>query len=358
MKEIYNVGLVGYGMASKTFHAPLIAATPGLEVVAVSSSDADKVHADLPQVEVMTTPQALFARADIDLVVIPTPNDTHFPLAKAALAAGKHVIVDKPFTVTLGEGRLLKGYAEEAGKLLSVFHNRRWDSDFLTVRALLEARTLGRLVHFESHFDRFKPEVDDRWRERPKPGAGLWFDLGPHLLDQARQVFGMPRAIFLNLAKRRDGAQVDDDFYALLDYEGLRVVLSASTLVAADSPRFILHGTQGSYVKHGSDPQEMWLKQGQTPAPEWGVDNRDGHLMLREGTGEDASLVAHDCGTLPGDYLAYYMGIRSALAGEGGNPVTVDDALAVMQLLETGLDSARQERWVKLKELSGLRRKY
>nr|WP_299242657.1 oxidoreductase [uncultured Halomonas sp.] len=358
MKEIYNVGLVGYGMASKTFHAPLIAATPGLEVVAISSSDAAKVRADLPDMDVETSAQALFARSDIDLVVIPTPNDTHFPLAKAALAAGKHVIVDKPFTVTLSEGRLLKGHAEEAGKLLSVFHNRRWDSDFLTVRALLEARTLGRLVHFESHFDRFRPEVNDRWRERPKPGAGLWFDLGPHLLDQAREVFGMPRAIFLNLARRRDGARVDDDFHALLDYDGLRVVLSASTLVAADSPRFILHGTQGSYIKHGMDPQEAWLKQGQAPTPEWGVDSRDGHLMLRESNGEDTSLVAHDCGTLPGDYLAYYMGIRNALAGEGTNPVSVDDALAVMQLLETGMDSARQERWVKLKELSGLRRKY
>ncbi|MGC3873185.1 oxidoreductase [Halomonas sp. GXIMD04776] len=358
MKETYNVGLVGYGMASKTFHAPLIAATPGLEVVAVSSSDADKVLADLPRVEVMATPQALFARPDIDLVVIPTPNDTHFPLAKAALAAGKHVIVDKPFTVTLGEGRLLKGYAEEAGKLLSVFHNRRWDSDFLTVRALVEARTLGRLVHFESHFDRFRPDVGQRWREQPKPGAGLWYDLGPHLLDQARQIFGMPRAILLNLAKRRDGAQVDDDFHALLDYDGLRVVLCASTLVAAESPRFILHGTQGSYVKHGLDPQEAWLKEGQTPTPQWGVDSRDGELMLQETDSEEASLVAHACGTLPGDYLAYYIGIHDALAGEGTNPVSVDDALAVMQLLETGLDSARQERWVKLKELGGLRRKY
>ncbi|SHE35862.1 Predicted dehydrogenase [Modicisalibacter ilicicola DSM 19980] len=359
MKEVHNVGLVGYGMASKTFHAPLIAATPGLEIAAVSSSDPDKVHADLPGVEVVASPQALFARHDVDLVVIPTPNETHYPLAKAALAAGKHVIVDKPFTVTLSEGRLLKGHAEEAGKLLSVFHNRRWDSDFLTVRALLEARTLGRLTHFESHFDRFRPEINDRWREKPKPGSGLWYDLGPHLLDQAREAFGMPRAILLNLAKRRDGARVDDDFHALLDYDGLRVVLGASALVAADSPRFVLHGTQGSYVKHGLDPQEGWLKEGRTPTPRWGVDSRDGDLVLREGDSEAAELATHACGTLPGDYLAYYTAIRDALAGKGNNPVPVDDALAVMQLLETGLDSARQERWVKLKEGgSGLRRKY
>lgn len=350
MKETYNVGLVGYGFASKTFHAPLIMATPGLELAAVSSSDAGKVHADLPDVAVDATPQTLFARRDIDLVVIPTPNETHFSLAKAALAAGKHVVVDKPFTITLGEGRLLKGHADAAGKMLSVFHNRRWDSDFLTVRRLLDAGTLGRLVHFESHFDRFRPEVRDRWREQAKPGGGIWYDLGPHLLDQARALFGMPRAVLLDLTTRRDGAQVDDDFHALLDYNGLRVVLHAGTLVAAESPRFTLHGTRGSYVKYGMDPQEDRLKAGETPSPHWGVDDRHGHLTLRDGDDETAPLITSEHDTLPGDYLAYYAGIRDALLGEGGNPVPVDEALAVMQLLEVGLDSARQGRWMRIKE--------
>lgn len=355
MKETFNVGLVGYGFASKTFHAPLIAATPGLTLAAVSSRDADKVHADLPHVEVDATPQALFARRDIDLVVIPTPNETHFPLAKAALAAGKHVVIDKPFTVTLSEGRLLRGQAEEADKLLSVFHNRRWDSDFLTVRELLAAGTLGRLVHFESHFDRFRPEVRDRWREQPKPGGGIWYDLGPHLLDQARMLFGMPRSILLDLHTRRDGAQVDDDFHALLEYDGLRVALHGAALVAAESPRFTLHGTRGSYVKYGLDPQEERLKAGEAPAPQggeekWGEDSRHGTLTLREYEAEDAPLVAHEHATLPGDYLAYYAGIRDALLGDGNVPVAVDDALAVMQLLEAGLDSVRQRRWVLIKD--------
>lgn len=361
MKETFSVGLVGYGFASKTFHAPLITATPGLTLAAVSSRDADKVHADLPDVEVVATPQALFARRDIDLVVIPTPNETHFPLAKAALTAGKHVVVDKPFTITLSEGRLLRGQAQEAGKLLSVFHNRRWDSDFLTVRELLAAGTLGRLVHFESHFDRFRPEVRDRWREQPKPGGGLWYDLGPHLLDQARLLFGMPRSILLDLHSRRDGAQIDDDFHALLEYDGLRVVLHASALVAAESPRFTLHGTQGSYVKYGLDPQEDRLKAGETPARpggegKWGEDARHGMLTLRESEAEDAPLIAHEHATLPGDYLAYYAGIRDALMGDGNGPVAIDDALAVMQLLETGLDSARQRRWVQLKDGATARR--
>lgn len=359
MKETFNVGLVGYGFASKTFHAPLIAATPGLALTAVSSRDADKVHADLPEVAVDATPQALFARQDIDLVVIPTPNDTHFPLAKAALAAGKHVVIDKPFTVTLSEGRLLRGQAEESGKLLSVFHNRRWDSDFMTVRDLLASGQLGRLVHFESHFDRFRPEVRDRWREQPKPGGGIWYDLGPHLLDQARLLFGMPRGILLDLHQRRDGAQVDDDFHALLEYDDLRVVLHAATLTAAESPRFVLHGTQGSYVKYGLDPQEDRLKRGDVPAPGWGEDDRHGVLTLRagDGDGEGTSLATHEHVTRSGDYLAYYAGMRDALKGEGEVPVSVDDALAVMQLLEAGLDSARQERWVKIKEGGGLRQR-
>lgn len=349
MRTTVNVGLVGYGFAGKTFHVPLIAATPGLALTAVSSSDAAKVHADLPEVSVEASPQALFARGDIDLVVIPTPNETHFPLAKAALAAGKHVVVDKPFTITHGEGRLLRGHAETAGKLLSVFHNRRWDSDFLTLRELLAAGTLGRLVHFESHFDRFRPEVRDRWREQARPGGGIWYDLGPHLLDQARELFGMPRAILLDLTTRRDGAQVDDDFHALLDYDGLRVVLHAGTLVAAESPRFTLHGTRGSYVKFGMDPQEDRLKAGETPAPQWGVDDRHGSLTLREGEGEEAPLVTREHDTLPGDYLAYYAGVRDALLGDGENPVSVDEALDVMRLLEAGLDSARQQRWIQLK---------
>ena len=349
MKESFKVGLVGYGFASKTFHAPLIIATPGLELAAVSSSDARKVYADLPDVAVESDPQALFARPDIDLVVIPTPNETHYSLAKAAMHAGKHVVIDKPFTVTLREGRLLKSLADASGKLLSVFHNRRWDSDFLTVRELLEAGRLGRMVHFESHFDRFRPEVRDRWREQAKPGGGIWYDLGPHLLDQAQMLFGMPRAILLDLGIRRDGAQVDDDFHALLDYGDMRVVLHAAALVAAESPRFTLHGTQGSYVKFGLDPQEDRLKAGETPSPRWGDDARDGQLTVRDGEGEQATLATSAYPTQPGDYLAYYAGVRDALRGEAENPVPAEEALAVMQLLEAGLDSSRQQRWVRLK---------
>lgn len=348
MKAFINVGLVGYGFASKTFHAPLIQATESLNLVAVSSSDSGKVQADLPNVDVESKAQALFERNDIDLIVIPTPNDTHFPLAKAALNAGKHVVVDKPFTVTLSEAKQLKTLADDKNRLVSVFHNRRWDSDFLTIQTLLAAGTLGRITGFESRFDRFKPAVRDRWREKATPGGGIWFDLGPHLLDQACELFGMPSAILLELGSRRDGAQADDDFLALLEYGEHRVSLSAGTLVAEATPRFRIHGTQGSYIKYGLDPQEDRLKAGETPVPQWGEDS-PGTLTLLDGGEDDAALVRQAHSTKPGDYLAYYQGVAASIQGQAKPPVDIDDALRSMMLLEAGLDSHRQRRWIPLK---------
>lgn len=346
MKSSINVAVVGYGFASQTFHVPLILATPGLALVAISTSDAAKVLADLPEVDIENTPQALFARDDIDLVVIPTPNDTHYPLAKAALAGGKHVVLDKPFTVTLTEARSLKSQADGVGRLLSVFHNRRWDSDFLTLKALLDSGRLGRVVSLESRFDRFRPGVRDRWREQPRPGGGLWYDLGPHLLDQACELFGKPRAILLTMASQREAAAVDDDFLALLDYPGCRVSLAASALVADPTPRFRVHGTLGSYVKYGLDPQEERLKAGETPSPKWGADDRHGTLTLAHEAG--GVLEGQEYPTLPGDYPAYYRGLVAALQGEAEVPVGVEDAMRSMALLEAGLDSHRQSRWVRL----------
>ncbi|APE30103.1 hypothetical protein BOX17_03515 [Halomonas aestuarii] len=356
--QTISVGLVGFGMAGRTFHAPLIQASPSLELNAVVSRDPDRVRADLPAAEVLPKAAQLFARRDIDLVVIATPNETHFPLAKAALNAGKHVVIDKPFSVTASEARLLKAQADEAERLLSVFHNRRWDSDFLTLKSLIEDGTLGRVVSLESRFDRFRPQVTDRWRDRHQPGAGIWYDLGPHLLDQARELFGMPRAILLELATAREGAEVDDDFLALLEYDHLRVTLQASSLVAEPTPRFRVHGTSGSFVKYGLDPQEGWLKAGQRPTPGWGVDASPGTLTLdkagvegdREETREAVALVSREAPVVPGDYTAYYDGIAETLLNGAPPPVTSESALDVMTLLETGLDSYRQGRWVKLKE--------
>ncbi len=260
-----RVGLLGYGYAGKTFHAPLLSAVPDLALVAVASSDPAKVHADWPGVAVHAAPADLIARDDIDLVVIATPNDTHHPLARDALRAGRHVVVDKPFTVTLDEARELVALAEHHGRVLSVFHNRRFDGDFLTLRQLVRDGALGRVVEMTSRHDRFRPEVRQRWRESDGPGAGLWFDLGPHLVDQALQLFGPPRAITLALDRTRDGALADDWFACHLRYDRLHVHLHAGMLVAASAPRLAVHGTAASFVKDGLDPQEDALKAGVRP---------------------------------------------------------------------------------------------
>lgn len=349
--QTLNVGLVGYGMAARTFHAPLIKAAAGLELMVVVSSSPDRVKADLPDVAVVKSLNDLLNERFIDLVVIATPNELHFPMAKAALAAGKHVVIDKPITVSLSEARTLRAQADRSELMLSVFHNRRWDSDFLTVRKLLDEGQLGRVVSFTSRFDRYRPLVSDRWRDRNKPGGGVWYDLGPHLLDQVRELFGMPRSILLELGSFRKGSEVDDDFVAMLDYDGLRVTLQASTLVAEPSPRFLIHGTQGSYSIHGLDPQEAMLKEGMTPGENWGEDPSPGQLTVNRGTPEQPELVVEAYSSVPGNYLAYYESIREALLLKGGQPaVTGEDGVDIMMLLEAGRDSYRQGRWVRIRE--------
>lgn len=341
MDKSLRVGIVGYGFATATFHAPLVRATPGLVLAAVSTSDPAKVHAALPGVEAMTSHDELVTRADLDLVVIPTPNDTHHRLAAAALAAGKHVVVDKPFTVTVAEAEDLVSQARGAGRLLSVFHSRRWDADFLTLKDLLASGRLGRVTHFESHIDRFRPQVRQRWRESAGPGAGLWYDLGPHLLDQALVLFGQPSDLTLHTALARDGAQSDDWFHAVLDYGTLRVVLQATVVASRPGPRFLVHGLEGSYVKEGMDPQEDTLKAGGVPGtPGWGAEPRPG--VFTQGA------VDTPVPGLAGNYLRYYELMRDAILGRGPVPVDPTEALNVMRWIEAGQLSAAQKRSVSL----------
>lgn len=338
MSDAIRVGLIGYGYASKTFHAPLISGTPGMTLAAVASSDENKVHADWPAMPVVSGPERILNDPNIDLVVIPTPNDTHFPLAKAALEAGKHVVVDKPFAVTLSQARELEALAKSGGRLLSVFHNRRWDSDFLTVKALINEGLLGEVGYFESHFDRYRPQVRNRWREQGGPGSGIWYDLAPHLLDQVVNLFGLPVSMQVDLAQLRPGSQSTDYFHAVLAWPQRRVVLHGTLVAAAETARFIIHGSRGSYVKYGLDPQEERLKSGERlPQEDWGYDMRDGVLTRAEG--ED--ITEESWLTLPGNYPAYYAAIRDALNGSGTNPVPASQAIQIMELIELGLESAR-----------------
>ena len=349
LSEPLKVGLVGYGYAGKTFHAPLIAAVPELALAAVCSSDAAKVRADWPDIAVHATPAELMARADLDLVVIATPNDTHHPLARAALLAGLHVVVDKPFTLTLAQGRELVALARERGRVLSVFHNRRWDGDFLTLKALLARGALGRVVEMTSRHDRFRPQVRTRWRESAAPGAGLWFDLGPHLVDQALQLFGRPQAIALAQDRTRDGALADDWFHARLRYDRLHVNLHAGMLVAASAPRFAVHGTLGSFVKDGLDAQEDALKQGVRPTwpprPDWGIDPGRATIVTRA---DDGSASSTGVALQPGAHMAFFAELAGAIRQRGPNPVPPQEALDVMALIELGIASAAQRRELEL----------
>jgi predicted dehydrogenase len=343
--HLLHVALIGYGFVGKVFHAPLVQATPGLSLHTVVSRDAGKVHADWPDVRVVADAESAFGDPAIDLVVIASPNATHAPLALAALARGKHVVVDKPFTLTLEEARDVIAAAERADRLLSVFQNRRWDADFLTVRRLIEQGALGRIAEFHSHFDRFRPVVQDRWRERDEPGGGLWYDLGPHLLDQAVQLFGLPQAISADIARLRDGAQAADYFDTTLRYPHHRVVLHAATLVAGNGSRFAVHGTRGSYLKHGLDAQEDQLRAGMVPgAPGWGVDPRSGELVLET----DGCLATTIATAETGDYRQYYAGMRDAILHGAPVPVTPQQALEIMRLIELGVRSSEERREIAL----------
>ncbi|WP_028312607.1 oxidoreductase [Derxia gummosa] len=340
--------LLGYGYAGKTFHAPLIAAEPGLQLAAVLSSDAARVHADFAGMPVTRDADALFADPALDLVVIDTPNDLHAPLARAALLAGKHVVVDKPFTLTLAEARELAALAAAHGLVLSVFQNRRFDGDFLALRELLAAGTLGQLVQLDSHFDRFRPEVRDRWRERDIPGGGLWYDLAPHLLDQTLCLFGLPASITARIATLRPGGAACDWWQARLDYGAHQVCLQASMIAAGPMQRFAAFGTAGAWFKSGLDMQEDRLRAGGGPRDAgFGLDTIAPRLHL----GDDAVGTAQP--EPVGDYARYYAGIAQAVAamkaGDAAraaalNPVRPAEAVALMALLEAGLQSSAEGR--------------
>ncbi|WP_426754039.1 oxidoreductase [Myxococcus sp. Y35] len=320
-----RVALLGYGIAGRYIHTPLIQGVDGLVLQVVASRQEEAVRSTLPHVTFCGSHEAGATHPDVDLVVIATANDLHFPLAEAALRAGKHVVVDKPFTITLAEARALRALAASRGLLLSVFHNRRWDTDFLALRALLAEGTLGHVAHVESRFDRFRPEVRSQWREQMVPGAGVWFDLGPHLVDQALQLFGLPDSVSGTREALREGAFVDDWFQYTLVYPRRQVVLQASMLVAARMPRFAVHGARGSWLALGRDPHVPRLVMGDSPeGTGWG------EAPVRDGAPTVASV---------GDYRLYYAGIRDALLGGAPNPVTPVQAVVVQAVLEAGIEA-------------------
>lgn len=334
-----SVGLVGFGMVAERFHAPLITVEPGLRLTHVVERHANRSQQLYPEVTVLRSLRELLA-TEVEVVVVLTPNPSHYELARQALEAGKHVVVDKPFTVTSAEADQLVETARTHHRVLGVFHNRRWDGDFLTVQKLLDEGSLGRLVEFESHFDRFRPELKGVWREQDQPGSGVLYDLGSHLLDQALVLFGPPEWVWADLRAQRGGPAVDH-FELVCGYADLKVTLKSSCLTCLAGPSFLLHGDHGSYIKLGLDPQEEALKAGQLPrGNDWGKEpcSAWGRLVTPDGE----RLVE----TLPGDYPAFYRDFVAAVRGGRQPAVTGAQAARVIRGLELATLSHQERRAV------------
>ena len=335
-KEEIRVGLIGYGLAGAVFHAPLIAATPGLRLAAIVTRDAARstqAVVDHPGAAIVPSADALWEMAPrLDLVVVASPNRTHAPLAHAALGAGLDVVVDKPMATSAAEARALVEDAERRGRMLTVFQNRRWDGDFLTLRRLLGEGALGEVVRFESRIDRWRPVPKPGWKQSADPGdaGGLLFDLGAHLIDQALLLFGPVESLYAELDRRRPGSEVDDDtFVALTHASGVRSHLWMSIVAAQPGARLRVMGTEASYVKQSGDGQEEALKAGGRPTdPHWGEEPEERWGTV--GSGNDVRRVR----TEPGAYHRFYSALAAALRDGRPPPVDPMDAVASLEIIE------------------------
>jgi len=340
-----RVGLVGFGMAGRVFHAPLISSVAGLQLAAVVERSQDKAAQRYPKITTYRSLKAILADNSLDLFVVATPSGTHFDVAKQILEAGKNVIVDKPMsTKSVGIANLMK-IARSTGSMLIPFHNRRWDSDFQTIRQLLGEKSLGRLVALESRFDRWRPTqpTDRLWKEDPSLGGGVLLDLGTHLADQALALFGKPESVSADLRCERDWAKAVDAFTIRLRYPGLLVTLGSNSLSAPPGPRFVLRGAKGNYSKSGLDPQEAALSLiTRIEGPNWGQEppNAWGTLTVDE----RGSIISRPVKPIPGDYRLYYAAVRDAILGKSALPVTALDAWRVARLLEWAGQSSELRR--------------
>jgi scyllo-inositol 2-dehydrogenase (NADP+) len=339
-----DVGVVGFGLAGKFFHAQVIHAVPGFRIAAVLQRQGNEAATIYPEARVVRSLDGLLAIDSIRVVVIASPNQTHFPFAKRCLEAGRDVVVDKPFTSTVAEAVELFRIAKEQGRLLTVFHSRRFDADFQGLREFLPKGDLGRIVRFESHYDRFRPAgKPGAWRELPGPGSGILFDLGPHMIDHALMLFGRPAAISADVRRERDNALTDDAFEVSLEYPlNMRAELSATMLSMAPRPRFVVLGTKGTFVKLGFDPLENALRGGQLPA-------NDAWVMEKEGGFGEATIVENGQTMTRrvasrGDWRDFYINVRDVLLGKAELLVKPQEVLDVMVTLELAQQSSVEKR--------------
>jgi len=353
-----RTAVLGYGFAGRIFHSPFVHAVPGLELSAIVQRHGENAAADYPGTRILRSVEEAFEDSAIELIVVATPNDSHVEMARRALEAGKHVVVDKPIAGTSAEALELITLARKQGKLLAPFHNRRFDGDFLTVRKLVSEGRLGRVTLVDAHFDRFRPmQRANTWKEAGGPANGLLFDLGPHLLDQALALFGVPRSITASVRQERDVTAIEDAFDIALEFarpalgseaaRGIRYECHASMIAAEPAPRFRVNGTLGSYVKTGLDPQEAALLAGARP-PELGsatgwlpeAESGWGTLTIAADPSEPTRLERSKLATEVGDYRQFYANVRDAIRGEARLVVSPEDGYRTIRLLELAMESS------------------
>ncbi len=353
MNTIIKTGLIGFGPGGNVFHAPIITAVPGLELTKIRARKPEQIalaKARYPQAIITDNSDDIINDASIQLIVIVTPNDSHYSLTKQALLAGKHVVVDKPFTITTADADDLIQIAKRQNRILSVHHNRRYDGDFKTIQKIVKSNALGKLVEFESHYDRFRNFLrPGAWREKDEPGSGILYDLGAHLIDQPLVLFGFPEAITADIRIQREGAKATDNFEVIMHYPNLKITLKAGMLVSQNLPRYILLGNKGSFVKYGLDVQEADLKAGLKPGDktDWGVEPENiwGNLV----TEIDGMNFSGKIQTDVGDYRDFYQNIYNAIVHNKPLDITAEHARNIIRVIELAIQSNNEKRTIDCK---------
>lgn len=345
VSKIIKTGICSYGMSGKLFQAPFVDAHPGFELTAIVERSKDESRKRYPHSKLYRSVDELLADADIELVIVNTPVQTHYDLTKQALLAGKHVIVEKPFTITVAEAEELTKLAKDKGLLLVVYQNRRYDGDFRAVKKVIEEKLLGELQEMEIHYDRYRSEPSGKaHKEGTLPAAGTFYDLGAHMIDQSLQLFGWPKALFADIDIMRKGFDAPDYFELLLFYENkLRVRIKSSMLTRELLPSYMLNGTKGSFYQQRSDQQEEQLLAGTVPSVEpWAPATAEPDGLLH--TEIDGAVVRKKITSVPGNYMGYFDDVYKALTGKGPNPVPGEDGIKIMKIIELALQSNKEKK--------------
>lgn len=349
MKEVINTAITGFGLSGRAFHAPFLHVHKGFVLKKVLERHHEESKKQYPEVTVVRKLEDILSDKKIELVIICTPNIYHFEMVKACIEAGKHVVIEKPFTNTYKEAKELIRFAEKQDVKIFVYQNRRWDGDFLTIQKILKSGALGDIQYYEAHFDRFSPERKHAaWRDEDLPGSGVLYDLGPHLIDQVLQLFGKPQSLEADIQSQREGSKVDDYFLITMNYSGLVAKVTAGMLVKDPGPRYIIHGDRGSFIKYGTDLQEEALRKGAMPGGEyWGGETPETWGLVTIDYDDDLNFNGH-VETEAGNYMAFYDNVYDVLVKDREQAVKPAEAAEVIRIIEMAFESSRKGKMIKI----------